>query len=80
MGGIIGDDLYGHEPFCRDLLTRGFEFILVSVSPIRTRCYLLHTRLEWTNDKYRLLRQKLPSRQRLFNDMRANVASGDVLI
>ena len=33
--------------------------------------YLLHTMLEWMDDKFRLLRQKLPSRQRLFNDMRA---------
>lgn len=33
--------------------------------------YLLHTLLEWMDDKYCLLRQKLPSRQRLFNDMRA---------
>jgi hypothetical protein len=32
---------------------------------------LLHTLLEWMDDKYCLLRQKLPSRQRLFNDMRA---------
>jgi hypothetical protein len=33
--------------------------------------YLLHTLLEWMDDKYCLLRQKLPSRQRLFNDLRA---------
>ena len=33
--------------------------------------YLLHTLLEWMDDKYCLLRKKLPSRQRLFNDMRA---------
>ncbi len=25
----LGDDLYAHEPFCRDLLNRGFSFILV---------------------------------------------------
>lgn len=33
--------------------------------------YLVHTVLEWMDNKYRLLRQKLPSRQRLFNDIRA---------
>lgn len=33
--------------------------------------FLLHTTLEWMDDQYRLLRQKLPSRQRLFNDIRA---------
>ena len=26
---VLGDDLYCHEPFCRALLTQGFEFILV---------------------------------------------------
>lgn len=33
--------------------------------------FLVHTVLEWMDDQYRLLRQKLPSRQRLFNDLRA---------
>jgi len=31
--------------------------------------FLTHTVLEWMDDKYRLLRQKLPSRKRLFNDI-----------
>ena len=26
---ILGDDLYAHEPYCRDLLKRGYNFILV---------------------------------------------------
>jgi len=32
--------------------------------------FLVHTVLEWMDGKYQLLRQKLPSRQRLFNDIR----------
>lgn len=32
--------------------------------------FLTHTVLEWMDDKYQLLRRKLPSRQRLFNDIR----------
>ena len=32
--------------------------------------FLTHTVLEWMDDRYRLLRHKLPSRQRLFNDIR----------
>lgn len=32
--------------------------------------FLVHTVLEWMDDHYRLLRQKLPSRQRLFSDIR----------
>ncbi len=31
---------------------------------------LTHTVLEWLDDRYRLRRQKLPSRQRRFNDIR----------
>ncbi len=26
---ILGDDLYSHEPFCRDILAKGLNFILV---------------------------------------------------
>ena len=33
--------------------------------------YLLHTLLDLMNDKFCLLRQKLPSRKRLFDDMKA---------
>jgi hypothetical protein len=32
--------------------------------------FLTHTVLEWMDDKYQLLRQKLPSRKRLFSDIR----------
>ncbi len=32
--------------------------------------FLVHTVLEWMDGKYRLLRKKLPSRKRLFNDIR----------
>lgn len=32
--------------------------------------FLIHTVLEWMDGKYRLLRKKLPSRKRLFNDIR----------
>jgi hypothetical protein len=32
--------------------------------------FLAHTVLEWMDGKYQLLRQKLPSRKRLFNDIR----------
>lgn len=32
--------------------------------------FFTHTVLDWMDDQYRLLRQKLPSRKRLFNDIR----------
>ena len=32
--------------------------------------FLVHTVLEWMDNQYQLLRQKLPSRQRLFSDIR----------
>ena len=36
--------------------------------------FLVHTVLEWMDDQYQLLRQKLPSRQRLFSDIRTLTA------
>ena len=32
--------------------------------------FLTHTLMEWMDDQYPLLRPKLPSRQRLFSDLR----------
>jgi len=32
--------------------------------------FLVHTVLDWTDDKFQLLRKKLPSRKRLFNDIK----------
>ncbi|MDX8377011.1 MAG: hypothetical protein R8L53_03195, partial [Mariprofundales bacterium] len=32
---------------------------------------LLHNTLEWVDKQYQLLRKVIPSRQRLFNDIRA---------
>ncbi|MFO1434046.1 MAG: hypothetical protein U1F76_30175 [Candidatus Competibacteraceae bacterium] len=32
--------------------------------------FLVHTVVEWMDEQYQLLRQKLPSRQRLFSDIR----------
>ena len=32
--------------------------------------FLAHTVLEWMDDTFQLLRKKLPSRKRLFNDIR----------
>lgn len=32
--------------------------------------YLLHTVLQWCDGQYRQLRERLPSRQRFFNDLR----------
>jgi hypothetical protein len=34
---VPGDDLYCHEPFCRALLSKGFEFILVCIPTRGTR-------------------------------------------
>ena len=32
--------------------------------------FLVHTVLDWADDKFQLLRKKLPSRKRLFNDIK----------
>lgn len=41
---VLGDDLYCHEPFCRALLAKGFEFILVC-KPLSHK-----TLYEWVDD------------------------------
>jgi hypothetical protein len=41
---VLGDDLYCHEPFCRALLSKGFEFILVC-KPLSHK-----TLYEWVDD------------------------------
>jgi hypothetical protein len=41
---ILGDDLYCHEPFCRALLSKGFEFILVCKPESHKTLY------EWVDD------------------------------
>lgn len=49
----------------------GSQFLSALLATLIILAYLLHTLLEWMDDQYCLLRQKIPSRQRLFNDMRA---------
>jgi hypothetical protein len=41
---VLGDDLYCHEPFCRALLAKGFEFILVCKADSHKTLY------EWVDD------------------------------
>lgn len=36
---LLGDDLYAHEPFCKDLLERGHNFILVCKPQSHTTVY-----------------------------------------
>ena len=49
----------------------GKQYLSSLLATLVMLAYLLHTVLEWMDDQYCLLRQKIPSRQRLFNDMRA---------
>lgn len=49
----------------------GKQHLAALLATLILLAYLLHTVLEWMDDRYCLLRQKVPSRQRLFNDMRA---------
>jgi hypothetical protein len=41
---VLGDDLYCHEPFCRALLSKGLEFILVCKTDSHKTLY------EWVDD------------------------------
>jgi len=48
----------------------GKKFLSSLLATLIILAFLVHTVLEWMDDKYRLLREKLPSRQRLFGDIR----------
>ena len=48
----------------------GQQYLSSLLASLILLAFLVHTILEWMDDKYQLLRQKLPSRKRLFNDIR----------
>ncbi|OQW95019.1 MAG: hypothetical protein BWK79_03875 [Beggiatoa sp. IS2] len=48
----------------------GKHFLAVLLAVLIILAFLIHTVLEWMDSKYRLLRQKSPSRQRFFEDIR----------
>ncbi len=48
----------------------GQQHLAALLASLIILAFLVHTVLEWMDDQYQLLRQKLPSRQRLFNDIR----------
>ena len=49
----------------------GAQFLASLLATLILLAYLLHTLLDLMDNKFRLLRQKLPSRKRLFDDMKA---------
>jgi len=49
----------------------GEQFLSSLLATLILLAYLLHTLLDLMDDKFRLLLQKLPSRRRLFDDMKA---------
>ena len=48
----------------------GQKYLSSLLASLIILAFLVHTVLEWMDSKYQLLRQKLPSRRRLFNDIR----------
>lgn len=46
---MLGDDLYSHEPFCRDILAQGFDFILVCKQSSHAATYEYIDNLENSN-------------------------------
>ena len=49
----------------------GQQYLSSVLASLIILAFLVHTVLEWMDDQYQLLRQKLPSRKRLFGDIRA---------
>jgi hypothetical protein len=48
----------------------GQQYLSSVLASLIILAFLVHTVLEWMDDSYQLLRRKLPSRQRLFSDIR----------
>ena len=48
----------------------GQQYLSSVLASLILLAFLAHTVLEWMDDKYQLLRRKLPSRKRLFSDIR----------
>lgn len=48
----------------------GQQYLSSVLASLIILAFLVHTVLEWMDDQYQLLRRKLPSRQRLFSDIR----------
>ena len=48
----------------------GQQYLSSMLASLIILAFLVHTVLEWMDDQYQLLRRKLPSRQRLFSDIR----------
>ena len=48
----------------------GQQYLSSMLASLIILAFLVHTVLEWMDDHYQLLRRKLPSRQRLFSDIR----------
>ncbi|HYQ93063.1 MAG TPA: ISNCY family transposase [Candidatus Competibacteraceae bacterium] len=48
----------------------GQQYLSSLLASLILLAFLVHTVLEWMADQYQLLRQKLPSRKRLFSDIR----------
>ena len=49
----------------------GRQYLSAVLASLIILALLVHTVLEWVDNQYQLLRQKLPSRQQLFDDLRA---------
>ena len=48
----------------------GKRYLASLLATLIILAFLVHTTLEWMDDNYQLLRKQLPSRKRLFNDIR----------
>ena len=48
----------------------GKQYLASLLATMNILAYLMHTVLQWCDEQYRELRERLPSRQRFFNDLR----------
>ncbi len=77
---LLGDDLYAHQPFCRQVLLHGFHLehnfghgkahLSSLLATMNLLAFGLHTLLEFTDGNYRLVRSAVGARRKFFEHIR----------
>ena len=67
-----GEPIFFMTPEQWEWLVAGVDWQRLSalLASLIILAFLVHTALDWADDKFQLLRQKLPSRKRLFDDIK----------
>jgi hypothetical protein len=67
---VLGDDLYCHEPFCRELVAHGFDFLLICKPQSHPTLYEWLAFLERTGAVHTVVRRRWTGTRREFDTYR----------